>query len=284
MSLRRKLGLPRIPAALAGLPADSAPADPLGWAWHNARFTQPQPRWHDGVRTESASPRMRLLARACLLASGLAALAFAAGFSVFVSYIARSEQHPPVKVDGIVALTGGSQRINDAIDLLAAGYGKRLLISGVNERTSREEIARLNPSQRSWIDCCVDLDYRARNTIGNAIETRRWMRRNHFTSITVVTANYHMPRTMVEVGHVLTADQTAQAHPIVPENFDASRWWSDPGTARLLFTEYVKFLAAWLRTQVETDPETSRFAVYRGKPVKPPIRLVGEPPRLGAAN
>ena len=80
---------------------------------------------------------------------------------------------------------------------------RRLLISGVNERTSRDEIARLNPGQRRLFDCCVDLDYRARNTIGNAIETRRWAERNRFHSLIVVTSTYHMPRTLVELDHAL---------------------------------------------------------------------------------
>ena len=100
-------------------------------------------------------------------------------------------------------MTGGAQRIGDAIDLLAKGYAKRLLISGVNENTSRDQIARLNPGQRRLFDCCVDLDYRARNTIGNAIETRRWAERNGFDALIVVTSNYHMPRTLVELDHAL---------------------------------------------------------------------------------
>ncbi len=120
--------------------------------------------------------------------------------------------HPEGRTDGIVALTGGAQRIGDAIDLLAAGYGRRLLITGVNERTSREEIARLNPTQRQLIACCVDLDYRARNTIGNAIETRRWMRTHHFSTVAVVTSNYHMPRTLVELDHALQESERIVPH------------------------------------------------------------------------
>ena len=107
---------------------------------------------------------------------GLTALIGAAlfvGFLIFIYSLERAERPPASRTDGIVVLTGGSQRIGDAIDLLAQGYATRLLISGVNERTSRDEIERLNPGQRRLFDCCVYLDYRARNTIGNAIETRR---------------------------------------------------------------------------------------------------------------
>ncbi len=182
---------------------------------------------------------------------------------------------PDDRADGIVALTGGPQRIGDAIDLLAGGYGRRLLITGVNERTSRDEIARLNPSQRALIACCVDLDYRARNTIGNAIETRRWMRAHRFSTVAVVTSNYHMPRTLIELDHALQDGDRVLPHPVIAEGFDANGWWRSPAAAKLLAAEYVKFLASWVRTRFETDPERSRAAILigRGKPIK----MVAEP-------
>ncbi|MGY2050106.1 YdcF family protein [Methylobacterium sp. JK268] len=227
-------------------------------------------------RAGPARPRgWRRLGLALLALGGLAGMALGAGFLAFVSCLARTEQQPFARADGIVALTGGAQRIGDAIDLLAAGYGRRLLITGVNERTSREEIARLNPGQQHLIACCVDLDYRARNTIGNAIETRRWMRENGFRTIAVVTSNYHMPRTLLEIDHALSLGDRVVPHPVVHEGLDPDAWWRKPASARLLASEYVKFLVAWLRTRFETDPEDSRVAVLisRGRP----SRVVAEP-------
>ncbi len=266
-----------------GQPGGSLEA--VGWVWHHGR---PDARQSPaGSSSRKALSLSRPAARISPVAKGLVALfglctvLFVSGFFAFVSSIERKERHPTEQADGIVALTGGAERIGDAIDLLAAGNGRRLLISGVNERTGREAITRLNPTQRHWIDCCVDLDYRARNTIGNAIETRRWMRKNHFETIAVVTSNYHMPRTLVELRHVLTEGETMVPHPVISDGFDVDRWWSDPAAARLVGAEYIKFLAAWLRTRFEGDPEQSRFAVIigRGKPVK----MVAEP-RLRATN
>lgn len=257
----------------------------VGWAWQHAGSDTRRRSTDDVLKQALSLPRfgsrMQRLARGLTALAGLCTALFAGGFFVFVSSIERSERHPTEQADGIVALTGGAERVGDAIDLLAAGHGRRLLISGVNERTGIEAIARLNPTQRHWIDCCVDLDYRARNTIGNAIETRRWMRKNNFETIAVVTSNYHMPRTLVELRHVLTAGETMVPHPVIADGFDVDRWWSDPAAARLVGAEYVKFLVAWLRTRFESDPEQSRFAVIvgRGKPVK----LVSEP-RLRATN
>ncbi|WP_243370383.1 YdcF family protein [Microvirga solisilvae] len=180
------------------------------------------------------------------------------GFLGFVYSIDRIEHPPETRADGIVAMTGGAQRIGDAIDLLAKGYAKRLLISGVNERTSREQISRLNPGQRQLFDCCVDLDYRARNTIGNAIETRRWADRHGFDTIIVVTSNYHMPRMLTELDHALPNLQKIPY--AVAATIDPHDWWHNPATAKVLATEYLKFLAVWLRTRFENDPESSPVA------------------------
>lgn len=180
------------------------------------------------------------------------------GFLAFVYNIHRFEQPPETRADGIVAMTGGAQRIGDAIDLLAKGYAKRLLISGVNEKTNREQISRLNPGQRQLFDCCVDLDYRARNTIGNAIETRRWAEHNGFATIIVVTSNYHMPRTLVELDHALPNLQKIP-YPVAA-TIDPHDWWHNPSTAKILLTEYLKFLAVWARTRFEDDPESSPVA------------------------
>ncbi|MFE1603187.1 YdcF family protein [Methylobacterium sp. ID0610] len=232
----------------------------------------------DRTGADSAPPgrgSWRRLAVILIALGGAGGIVLGIGFLTFVSCLARTERPPLAYADGIVALTGGAQRIGDAIDLLAAGYGRRLLISGVNERTSREEIARLNPGQQHLFACCVDLDYRARNTIGNAIETRRWMRENGFRSVAVVTSNYHMPRTLLEIGHALADGNRVVPHPVVHDGFDPDAWWHHPASARLLASEYVKFLVAWLRTRFETDPEDSRAAVLmsRGRPLK----VVAEP-------
>ncbi len=244
------------------------PSEAFGWAWTDAPL-----RAAPALRGPERPPGRPL--RAVLGLAGLGGVALFGGFLAFVACVERDERPLDGRADGIVALTGGAQRIGDAIDLLANGYGRRLLITGVNERTSRDEIARLNPTQRHWIDCCVDLDYRARNTIGNAIETRRWMRLHRFSTVAVVTSNYHMPRTLVELDHVLPGIERVVPYPVVAEGFDAGRWWQHPSAARLLASEYLKFLVAWVRTRFEDDPEQSRAAILigRGKPIK----VVAEP-------
>ncbi|MCT4474456.1 uncharacterized SAM-binding protein YcdF (DUF218 family) [Bosea sp. OAE752] len=221
--------------------------------------------------------RRRILALAAIATTTLGAVLFVCGYARFAAGIEAREPVATPQTDAIVVVTGGSQRIGDAIGLLGADRGARLLISGVNEKTSREELARLNPASRDLLACCVDLDYRARNTIGNAIETRRWVRRHGFRSLLVVTSNYHMPRTLAEFSHAMPGLRFI-AHPVVTDQLDTAGWWYRWSTIRLLAPEYVKYLVARLRSFVEDDPEYSRLSVIIGgrKPVSPkPAEVLG---------
>ena len=123
-----------------------------------------------------------------------AAVLLTGGFFWFVSGIATEEVPLDRNADGIVVLTGAAARIPDAIELLAAERGKRLLISGVHRATRAREIARLTPLYAKYFSCCIDLDRSALNTFGNALEAKRWAHDHNFTSLIVVTSNWHMPR------------------------------------------------------------------------------------------
>jgi uncharacterized SAM-binding protein YcdF (DUF218 family) len=192
--------------------------------------------------------RARWVARALVVIVIAAVAAFGAGFVWFINVTDTNGNAPPGNADGIVALTGGPFRINDALELLAAGRARRLLITGVNPVTRPVEISRLMPEHQRWFQCCVDIDHSA-NTIGNAVETRRWVRSRGFKSVIVVTANYHMPRAMAELAHELP-DVTLLPYPVVSEKIKAEAWWENPETVRLFLWEYTKYLVAKVRLWV----------------------------------
>ena len=176
-------------------------------------------------------------------------VAAAFGFVGFLSQLRGVEVSPPRNADGIVVLTGGSSRVSDAMELLAAGYGKRLLISGVHPTNDASDISRSVPDSQPLMRCCVDLDRSAVNTRSNAAETRRWVRERGFKSLIVVTSNYHMPRAIVELSHAMP-DVTLIPFSVVGDKWRDEPWWTSGGTLRLLLSEYVKYVAAEVRVRL----------------------------------
>jgi hypothetical protein len=128
---------------------------------------------------------------------------------------------------------------------LASGRGKRLLISGAYRATNSTAISRLNPEFERWVRCCVDFD-RSLNTLGNAIETKRWAEHRGFRSLIVVTSNYHMPRALAEIAHQLP-DVVLVPFPVVTDRQRVEPWWTDGVAARRMATEYVKYVFIRLR-------------------------------------
>jgi uncharacterized SAM-binding protein YcdF (DUF218 family) len=205
---------------------------------------------------------LRAVAFAILLAIPTALAAFAGGFVWFVGRVPTVEVVLDRDADGIVVLTGGASRIADAVDLLASGRGKRLLISGVHRATTSGEIAHLVPDYHRLIACCVDIDHSA-NTVGNAVETRRWVKDRGFKSLIVVTSSYHMPRTMAELARQLP-DVELIPFPVVTDKLRAEPWWSSAPTAKLLVFEYLKYIAAQVRMRVAPASVPTSLARHGG--------------------
>lgn len=188
----------------------------------------------------------KILTALLTAAIGLPVIVYLSGFLLFASAISAPPQQLRQSADGIVVLTGGSFRIVDALELLSRGMARRLLISGVYQKTSLQQLQNSYPGRDVYFNCCVDLGYTARNTTENAIETYIWARTHGMKSLIVVTSAYHMPRSMLELKHQMAANTLIPFRVISGAN-QASPWWRDWKTTRLLFSEYVKYSIAWLR-------------------------------------
>ena len=216
----------------------------------------------DAGNCRRVSLRRRLVWLLCAVPLVAVAVLFG-GFVWFALQVASKETPLDRRADAIVALTGGASRINDAVELLASGRGERLLITGVSPSTNTAELARLVPDHQRWFGCCIDLDYSAINTIGNAVETRRWALKRGFHSLVVVTSSYHMPRAMLEIGHRLPG-VTLIPFPVVTEQRRAEPWWSHAASAKILVSEYLKYIVAAARIGFDQPPAPTELA-HRGR-------------------
>jgi len=184
----------------------------------------------------------------------LAGLALAVGFVAFAERVAGAAPPADARAEGIVVLTGGTARIDGALQLLAEGRANRLLISGVNPMVTRQALAStVDGGLRGVLECCVDLDHQAQDTIGNATETREWADRRGFGSLIVVTSSYHMPRSMAELALAMP-DKRLIAFPVSNPELHLANWWRDPDTFSLLVREYGKYLVAETRRILSSAP------------------------------
>ena len=186
------------------------------------------------------------------LAAILVVLAiWAAGLAAFANRVERltPAEDPPV-ADGIVALTGASDlRLEAATRLLEDGKAKRLLVSGVNRHTTRTDVRTVTGAAKRVFDCCVDLGFTAANTLGNGREAAQWAHAMGFRSLILVTADYHMPRAMLEMEAALP-DARLIPYPVATPALDARHWSATGEGARRLAIEYCKYLVVLARGTV----------------------------------
>jgi uncharacterized SAM-binding protein YcdF (DUF218 family) len=179
-------------------------------------------------------------------------LLWLAGLSWFATPPAVESRAAPT--DAIVVLTGGSLRVQSGIELLREGKGRKLFVSGVNQQVDLDDLLRVSGNIPDWTAvwalCCVVLGHESDDTLGNAHETARWMRSQGFRSLRLVTAWYHMPRSLLEFDRAMPEIDIV-AHPVFPDQVKQEHWWAWHGTAALLVNEYNKYLAALVRPLIE---------------------------------
>ncbi len=185
----------------------------------------------------------RLFASLFLAAGGLA---WIWGLVCFSDQVPRRVLDGDTHTDAIVVLTGGSERLEVGIRLYQAAMGEKLFISGVNAQVQARDIFPERGLDLQDTDCCVVLGYEATDTIGNARETAHWAKKEGLKSLRLVTASYHMPRSLLEFRHAIP-NTTIISHPVFPKNFHHEQWWRWPGSAKLMLAEYHKFLLTHLR-------------------------------------
>lgn len=207
-----------------------------------------------GIGAAVQRRRLAVFLRASSVAIlGLLAL-FLGGFALFATHVSQlSTPKDPPAADAIIVLTGGQARLDAAIDLLKSGKGKRLLISGVHPSTSSRMLQAATGGDKALFSCCIDIDRAALDTIGNAEESAKWVRTHAYSRVILVTNNYHMPRSLLEMSRLLDKEEL-DPYPVVNSKLDNGGWIVRPDALRVLFTEYNKYLAALVRGVLPYHP------------------------------
>lgn len=188
----------------------------------------------------------------CLLVLGF----MIGGFFTFALTVDKQVRPDPVpQADGIVVWTGkGGGRLEAGALLLTQGKGERLLISGVNEQNDRDDVLKLLNLTTHSKSQFVDLDYQARDTVGNARETSSWAEALGYEHIILVTSAYHMPRAEIEI-----AARHSRIHitPYPVMNNGEARWWNDGAQFRRMGQEYGKLLLTYFRRIGQNEPRST---------------------------
>lgn len=162
----------------------------------------------------------------------------------------------PFLTDGLVVATGGQARIPTGLNLMIAGRAKRMLLTGVGSGITKDMLASsltLSRLQKHQLICCVDLDFTAADTAGNAKATANWMQMNGFETLRLVTANYHIARARLEFERQMP-NITIRYFAVSPPDLNPEGWYSDWRVARLLLRESVKYMAARLWYALTPQP------------------------------
>jgi uncharacterized SAM-binding protein YcdF (DUF218 family) len=173
----------------------------------------------------------------------LLCVAWFAGLFVFADMIPRTPEKSTEQTDAIVVLTGGSMRMEEGLALLSRQMGKKLFVSGVHRGVEVKQLIDRSLRSPQELNCCIVLGYTADHTAGNARETAEWMRAEGYHSLRLVTASYHMPRSLAEFREEMPTIKMIP-HPVFPEHVKLKDWWRWPGTALLIVGEYNKYLVA----------------------------------------
>jgi uncharacterized SAM-binding protein YcdF (DUF218 family) len=194
------------------------------------------------------------MARRMLHLALLIGTAWFFGFLLFAAAIPGDVVDRASKTDAIVVLTGGGERLSEGFELLEHGLAPRLYISGVAAGVGIEDLAKLvaeaggTMPDEATLKCCVTID-RAQNTIGNALTSAQWFDEQKIRSIRLVTANYHMNRSLLEF-HRARPAIVVVPNPVYPQGMRDPMWYVKPRIVAVLLNEYHKYLGAALRAQL----------------------------------
>lgn len=229
-----------------------------------------------GLRATGRWLLHRPRAAALLLVLGCGIAAWLHGLAAFIRDIPMAVSDPASRTDAIVVLTGGKDRVATGLRLLAENRAERVFISGVHPGVDAARLISVTAEARpanpvgnalrsgelrtgeprgsrlgAELLPRIDIGEQARNTAGNAAESAAWLQHRGYSSLRLVTASYHIPRSLLEFRTALP-DARIVPHPVFSQPIEPARWWQEPAMALLLIKEYNKLLIVGLRLRLQS--------------------------------
>ncbi len=178
----------------------------------------------------------------------LVVVALLIGFASFAGRVSSMERPDPgLRADAIIVLTGDRGRLAAGGEALRVGQASRMLISGVHSAVSEADILAQTGLPQSQLDCCITLGRQARDTVGNAAESAQWAAASGYQSLIIVTSDYHMPRSLLEMKRAMP-DAEFIAYPV-----RSTPPWLEIANLRVWVLEFAKYAMVWL-TQRFAEP------------------------------
>ncbi len=158
-------------------------------------------------------------------------------------FVEKIKTKPDVSLyDGVAVLTGGEGRIEIGLNSIKTNLKAKLLISGVGEGVSLSSLS----INSSYYEERIDFGRKAKTTLQNAFEISNWAKKNHYNKVRIITAAYHMPRSIVLLKRV-NSDLEILPYPVFSNRVKLDEWWLWTGTLSLLCEEYLKYIISYIQ-------------------------------------
>lgn len=218
--------------------------------WHNAAVKKSAAarRYHESIDVRKLRHwflRLLLVLLGAMLAAGL--IRWQLTLSFLGRYLVCSL--PPQSADVILVLAGDfyGPRILKAAELAKQGYAPVVVVSGGPYGRGMEgDYAIAFLATRGYSPHLFEsFGHHARSTIEEAIALRGELRRRHVKRVILVTSDFHSRRSSI-VFRLFCPGIDFISVPGLEPDFHADRWWMDPHSKALFYSEWTKIFGTVL--------------------------------------
>ncbi|GGH79953.1 uncharacterized SAM-binding protein YcdF (DUF218 family) [Pullulanibacillus pueri] len=161
-------------------------------------------------------------------------------------YLAVSER--PRNADVIIVLGGGDgERALEASKLYKKGYAPYVMLSngGLRNHPSTVEAEK----EMGWLkedgvpESAIIPELQAQSTYGNAVYSKRMMKKHHFKSAIVVSSSFHMRRSHYIFEKVYAGSGIKLIYHAAPTSYyNPDWWWTTKLGWQFTINEYIKLV------------------------------------------